>query len=274
MKILQYGPGRKMARFMTWLAWPIIITAKRLSSYPILKDLINPFFAYPWNEVTVIPIDQEVSPPDSVLLPRHVVERLVSSVKDIFILDECICRNIVGCDLHPKDIGCMVLGAAISRMHPSHGHKATPQEAVAHVQRAAKAGLVANVAHTWIDPLAFGLTKFKRLMFICFCDDCCCMYRTHMRKRGVNLDNAYKGLPGISIKVDMQKCDGCGMCVDQCFVAAMEIQNGTAKPGDNCRACGRCIDVCPKGAVFLNMDDNATVYDHLVDRIKAVADIW
>lgn len=100
------------------------------------------------------------------------------------------------------------------------------------------------------------------------------MYRTHMRKRGVNLDNAYKGLPGISIEVDMQKCDGCGKCVDQCFSAAMEIQNGAAHPDESCRACGRCIDACPQGAVFLKMDDEAIVYEKLVDRIKNVADIW
>jgi len=274
MNLIKYGPGKKLVRFMTWLSWPIIIAAKRLSSYPIFRHIINPFFSYPWNEVTVVPINQEISPPDNVVMPRQVVEKLVSSVKDIFIIDECICRNIVGCDTYSKNIGCMALGGAISRMHPSHGHKATQNEAVEHVKKAAEAGLVANVAHTWIDPFAFGLTKFNRLMFICFCDDCCCMYRTHMKKRGVNLDKAYKGLPGISVTIDQEKCDGCGMCVDQCFAAAMEIQNGVAVPGENCKACGRCVDTCPQEAVLLNMDDETNIYAQLVDRVKKVADIW
>ncbi len=274
MKIIQYGPGKKLVRFMTWLSWPIIILAKRLSSYPVVKHIINPFFAYPWNEVTVIPINQEVGPPDSVVLPRQVVEKLVSTVNDIFILDECICRNIVDCNAYPKNIGCMALGKAISRMHPSHGHKATAQEAIEHVQKAAQAGLVANIAHTWIDPFAFGLTQFNRLMFICFCDDCCCMYRTHMKKRGINLNHSYKGLPGISIDVNAKICDGCGVCADQCFVAAMKIQNGIASPDENCRACGRCIDACPQGAVSLHMNSEHAVYEQLVNRIKAVVDIW
>lgn len=274
MNLLKYGPGKKWVRLMTRLSWPIIVTAKRLSAYPVVKHIIDPFFAYPWNEVTVIPINQVVRPPDSVALPRRLLERLVSSVNDIFILDECICRNIVGCNAYPKNIGCMALGSAISRMHPSHGHKASRAEAVEHIRRAAKAGLVANVAHTWIDPLAFGLTNFNRLMFICFCDDCCCMYRTHMRNRGVNLDNAYKGLPGISIEVDSALCDGCGACVDQCFAAAMEIQNGAAVPGADCRACGRCVEACPQGAVFLHMEDEDAVYETVMERIKDVADIW
>lgn len=274
MDPFKYGPGKKLVRFMTWLSWPIIIAAKRLSSYPVVKHIINPFFAYPWNEVTVIPIHQEVDAPDSVMLPRQVVEKLVENASEIFILDECICRNIVGCSAYPKNIGCMALGGAIARMHPSHGHKATPAEGVEHVRMAAKAGLVANIAHTWIDPLAFGLTRFNRLMFICFCDDCCCMYRTHMKKRGVNLNNAYKGLPGICIEVDNTICNGCGMCVDQCFVAAMEIQNGVAVPGEDCRTCGRCVDSCPQEAVSLYMDNANVVYSRLVDRVKKVADIW
>lgn len=168
----------------------------------------------------------------------------------------------------------MALGGAISRMHPSHGHRASQKEAIEHVRKAANAGLVANIAHTWIDPFAFGLTRFNRLMFICFCDDCCCMYRTHMKKRGVNLDHAYKGLPGIAVAVDPETCDGCGTCVDQCFVAAMEIQNGVATTGESCRACGRCMDICPQGAVSFRMDSEEAVYQQLVDRIKAVADIW
>ncbi len=88
-------------------------------------------------------------------LQRQVVEKLVSNVNDIFIIDECICRNIVGCETYSKNIGCMALGGAISRMHPSHGHKATTQEAVEHVQKAAKAGLVACRLKVWSSMPAF-----------------------------------------------------------------------------------------------------------------------
>ncbi|MBW2544719.1 MAG: 4Fe-4S binding protein [Deltaproteobacteria bacterium] len=195
-------------------------------------------------------------------------------VEDIFILEECICRSKIGCEEYPSDIGCMALGPAVSRMHPSHGRIVIQEEAVAHVRRAAKAGLIANVAHVWIDPVAFGLTNFKQLMFICFCCDCCCLYRTHMEKRGPNLDRAYKKLPGISVEVDPEKCTGCGVCVDRCFVAAMKIDNGTAIPGESCKGCGRCVEICPEGAVSLRIENEEELYRQIKDRIKDVADIW
>ena len=274
MNLLKYGPGKKMVRFLVWLSWPIIKAAKKWSSYPILKWIINPFFAYPYNEVVVVPINQEIPQPDNVVVPRRVIERLVSEVKDIFIFDECICRTQLECENHPKSIGCMGLGPAISRVHPSHGHRATHDEAIEHVRRAADAGLVANVAHVWMDPVAFGLTRFHQLMFICFCDDCCCLYRTYMQKRGPNLDRAYKALPGISVEVSPEKCDGCGICVDGCFVAAMELREGKAVVGESCKACARCVEACPNKAVSLNIDDEDMLYEQLLGQIKEVADIW
>jgi ferredoxin len=259
---------------MLWFSWPIMIAAKRWSSLPILKSIINRFFAYPWNEVTAIPINEAIVPPDSLVLPRRVVERLVSDIDDIFIVDECICRNKEDCKSYPGDIGCMALGPPISRMHPTHGSRATREEAIAHIGRASEAGLIANIAHTWIDPVAFGLTHFHRLMFICFCCDCCCLYRTHMEKRGPNLDRAYKKLPGISITVNPEKCNGCGICVERCFVSEMTLVNGIATTSEDCKGCGRCVEVCPEEAVSLSIENEELLYRQLRDRISAVADIW
>ena len=272
--MIKFGPNRQMVRWAVWASWPIIIAAKRLSAVPGFRTIISPFFAYPWNEVTTVPIGYRIDAPENVVLPRRVVERLVEGVEDIFILDECICRRQTGCSDYPKEIGCMALGPAISRMHPSQGRRATRDEAVAHIRRAASAGLIANVAHAWIDPLAFALTPFNRLMFICFCDDCCCLYRTHMQRRGRNLNRAYQGLPGISVVVDPEKCTGCGICVERCFAAEMAMETGVASPGPDCKGCGRCVEVCPSGAVRLEIDDEETLYRRLVGRIEAVADIW
>jgi len=61
------------------------------------------------------------------------------------------------------------------------------KEAIAHVRNASAHGLVANIAHVWIDAFAFQLTDFNKR----FCDDDQCLYRTHMKKRGPNLDTTY-----------------------------------------------------------------------------------
>jgi len=271
--MIRFGPGKKMVKFMVTLSWPTIIAAKRWSSLPILKWIINPFFKYPYNEVTSIPINVEVKYPESVPVPRRLLERLISKVEDIFILDECICRGLLECKNYPKSIGCMALGPAVRRIHPSHGRMASQEEARDHVRRATEAGLIANIAHVWIDPFAFGLFPFRELMFICFCDDCCCLYRTHMKKRGPNLDRAYRRLPGISVSVDPERCDGCGICVENCFVAAIEIQDGVAVPGESCKGCGRCVELCPNNAVSLHLEDEDILFKQLTDRINAVSDI-
>ena len=135
MNPFRYGPGRRFVKTAVRLSWPIIVAAKRLSAVPVFRWIINPFFAYPHNEVTAIPINVPLSPPDSVPLPRRLVERVIRGASDIFILDECICRGKLDCANHPKTIGCMALGKAVDRMHPSHGRRATMEEAFAHVKK-------------------------------------------------------------------------------------------------------------------------------------------
>jgi len=51
------------------------------------------------------------------------------------------------------------------------------------------------------------------------------------------------------IKEDM--CTGCGLCVGECPVGAIELKaSGCAEIDEvECIRCGRCHDVCPQGAV-------------------------
>ena len=140
---LQYGPGRNFVRQAVRLAWPIMQAGKRLSNLPFLKWLIYPFFMRPYNEVSSIPLNIEVQRPENVAMPRRVVKRLLANVDELFIFDECICRRHNKVSSPPQDIGCMALGPAIRRIHPSHGRMAAKEEAFRHVDRAAEAGLSA-----------------------------------------------------------------------------------------------------------------------------------
>jgi len=276
MKIMyspfKYGAPRFLVRFMVALSWPLIIAGKKFSSYPVLRFFINPFFKRPYNEMTSIPINVNLEVPASVPLPRTVLMRLVSEIDQKFILDTCICRHHNKVSSPPPGIGCMALGPAIRRMHPSHGRSVSTAEAQAHIERASAAGLIANVAHVWIDPVAFW-TTFRDLMFICFCDDTNCMYRTHMKKRGPNLDRAYKRLPGISFSTTADICNGCGICLNTCFVNAIEMKNGKASITDDCKGCGRCADVCPEKAVVMALDNQEELFLQLASRVNSVADI-
>ncbi|MBN2189429.1 MAG: 4Fe-4S binding protein [Chitinispirillaceae bacterium] len=55
----------------------------------------------------------------------------------------------------------------------------------------------------------------------------------------------------MSAKVDVQKCTGCGKCVEICPLEAIKIENGKAVVTDNCAECGSCIGACPNQALSL-----------------------
>ncbi len=51
--------------------------------------------------------------------------------------------------------------------------------------------------------------------------------------------------------VNPEKCDGCGTCVDECPVGAIELNDKAHVDPDLCTECGSCVDVCPNQAIVL-----------------------
>ena len=53
------------------------------------------------------------------------------------------------------------------------------------------------------------------------------------------------------IRIDEEKCDGCGLCVPDCAEGALQIVDGKARLISDlfCDGLGACIGTCPQGAI-------------------------
>jgi ferredoxin len=61
------------------------------------------------------------------------------------------------------------------------------------------------------------------------------------------------------IRIDEEKCDGCGMCADACHEGAIIVEDGKAKLAreDYCDGLGDCLPVCPVGAISFEERETA-----------------
>jgi len=54
----------------------------------------------------------------------------------------------------------------------------------------------------------------------------------------------------MTVKVDVDKCTGCGACVDVCPNDALVLEGDKIKVDEpNCIDCGVCVDECPVDAL-------------------------
>ena len=55
----------------------------------------------------------------------------------------------------------------------------------------------------------------------------------------------------VEIKIDLDKCNGCGTCVDVCPVEVFEISEGKSVVVnlDECLVCMACETQCPNSAI-------------------------
>ncbi len=54
----------------------------------------------------------------------------------------------------------------------------------------------------------------------------------------------------MAVKVDENKCTGCGICIDVCPVGAITVDDVAKIDSETCTGCCACINECPNNAIF------------------------
>ncbi len=232
-----------------------------LTRAPLIGPVIDRFLfegdeLYYLPRVESITVGRDLGQMSSLVMPPAVLDHFIDGASHFFIMDFCICRESAKCTDYPRDLGCLFLGDAAKRINPALGHAATREEAREHVARCRAAGLVHLVGRNKLDAVWLGTGPPERLMTICNCCPCCCLWMM-LPSLAPALQGKVSRMPGVSVAVT-GACTGCGSCTrGVCFVGAISLQDGAAVVSDACRGCGRCVHACEHNAIVLSLDPSA-----------------
>jgi UDP-glucose 4-epimerase len=243
------------------MLWPFGKVQNWAAQQPVLGRFIHVDVSPDHNRHIIIPINRVIDGAESVALPSDLLAALVARASRHVVLNQCLCRRGEHCHAYPRDLGCLFLGDAAGQINPELSRSLTPDEALAHAQRAVALGLTPMIVHAAYDAELLGI-DYSRMLAVCFCCDCCCTVRKSLRSGPRQFEDSVLRLPGLSVEVSPD-CTGCGACVDLCHAAAIRLEGGRAVIGEVCKGCGRCAAACPQEAIRLRLEDDAEVQARL-----------
>ena len=257
--------------------FPNRFAVAKLSKWPLVGDLMERWLAQgddliylPRNQV--IPVNQAIDPPGSTVLPSQVVDHFIEKANYHWIMNFCICRDSEECQDYPRDLGCLFLGEAVLDINPKLGRRVTKEEASDHARRCREAGLVHLIGRNKLDMVWLGVGPGEKLLTICNCCPCCCLWRV-LPDVTPGISDRVARMPGVTVHVATDRCVGCGTCTqDVCFVKAIQLLDGHAVIHEACRGCGRCVSFCPEGAIEVTVDNDEFVSD-VIQRISSLVDV-
>jgi ferredoxin len=269
------------SRFFIWLlkkGFPLRSVFARFTKVPLLGRMMDYMLFHeddilylPKDEVTTIKINQQIEQNGSMVIPSKVIDYFIEKANYHWIMDWCICRSASSCKHYPIELGCLFLGEAAMKIDPKLGREVSKEEALRHIRECQEAGLVHLIGRNKLDTFWLKVGPSHKLLTICNCCDCCCLWRIlpHVSSK---ISSKVNKMPGVVISVEEEECIGCGTCKEVCFVKAIEIKDQKSVISDACRGCGRCVASCPQNAMTLTIDSIKDL-DNSIEKIEALVDV-
>ena len=217
---------------------------KDFNEYITDKKFKIEFLSTSLPQIRTIPIGTSIHPQHTISTFDEVTT-LVRRAEAPFVIIECLCRKRRTLEGHPCKVTdrketCLTMGSmARTVLQGGFGREISLDEAMSIIEQNQKQGLVLQPSNT------------EMAESICSCCGCCCgMLRIHQR-----LPKPLEfWASNFHAVVDMNVCDGCGVCEKRCQVGAMRVsakKKAAAVDLNRCIGCGHCVAVCPKEAISL-----------------------
>jgi len=196
----------------------------------------------------IIPIEQTVQP-ESMIIDVDSARAIFKDAELVTALP-CVCRQqneAVG--KRPDDCPapypnlCLQMGSFAKEVFERGiidagvAERLSNKEALKRIGDAEDAGLVHSVRN-----------NLGKDTFLCNCCECCCVIF-----HSIHAFDYPQGLAPsrFQVKVDSQRCTGCGLCEERCYFHALKVEDIVVVDLDKCYGCGSCVQVCPSDALSL-----------------------
>jgi ferredoxin len=259
-------------------AFPSIKFIAKLTNLPLLGKIFD-MLLFKEDDIiylpkdSVIELNQTLNAPEDYAVPSEILRYFIEKANYHWIMDFCICRASMKCEDYPIELGCLFLGKGVLDINPKLGRMVSKEEALEHLKKCKEAGLVHMIGRNLLDKQWLGVDDGSKLLSICNCCPCCCLWRV-APILDTKIGSKIKKIPGVEVSVN-QNCVGCGDCTDDiCFVDAIYIESQKAHITEECRGCGRCVQVCPNDAIELTIHNKDYIHRAIknLDKIINVED--
>jgi len=191
-------------------------------------------------EYRVIPIEITIEDKRQ-LIPYYQARSYIQKSSHIAVVN-CLCRSTFRKCGKPLKVCLALNDKAEFFLSREIGERIDVQDALEILDVAEKNGLVHSI------------NNVENPDYLCNCCECCCFFIQALKKLGIYTS---MGKSGFIARLETEKCNLCGLCVDKCIFDAITYENENIIINeDKCFGCGLCSYNCPESAIQLILNNN------------------